>query len=77
MMLSMFCLLNVEDCIDGFELRLGFDSVFQVLKYHLFFGVELNTADYNHSIHHILPKGLLGMLDVSASLDPARLLKLN
>ena len=77
MMLSMFCLLSVEDYIDGFELRLGFDSVFQVLKYHLFFGVELSTADYNHSIPHILPKGLLGMLDVSASLDPARLLKLN
>ena len=77
MMLSMFCLLNVEDYNDGFEHQLGFDSVFQVLKYHLFFGEELSTVDYNHSIPHILLKELLGMLDVSASLDPARLLKLN
>ena len=77
MMLSMFCLLNVEDYNDGFEHQLGFDSVFQVLKNHLFFGVELSTADYNHSIPHILLKELLGMLDVSASLDPERSLKLN
>ena len=76
-MLSMFCLLNVEDQIGGSELQLGLCSVFQVLEYHHFFGVEQYTVDCNHYVPHILLMELHGMFDVSTAFDPVRLLEIN
>ena len=59
------------------ELQPGFERVFQEFDCHLSFGVELSTADCNHSIRRILAKELPGMISASTSMGPVCLHELN